>query len=168
MKRMIILLVMLAPLLVCGQDQDRKALKKKEKEQAEAKVRDMVTNQEWVLEVTELRDKDQRHAFLSTPNNFVVASDGVGILQLNFSGIPGLNDIGYKGNIENYQIHGSGEKMYATGTINTPKGAFTFVLYPSIYNAKVVLSGAFNDTLTLFGKLISPEDTILQDRINVY
>jgi len=176
MKRLIILLIALMPLVAFAQENSEQSLTKKEKKEqqkkdedlAKARVNDMVLNQEWVLNVTELLDKNHNRHFLTTTNNFLVVNEGTGIMQLNFSGIPGLNDYGLKGKVENYEVKNSGDKMYARGTINTPKGAFTFVLFPSIYNARLELSGSFNDTINLFGRLISPDDAILQDRINVY
>lgn len=175
MKKLVIL-VMLIPAIGFAQEKkeqeltrkERKELKEKEEEEAKVKLEEMVKNGEWVLKVSELRDIRNNHYFLNTANNFIASVNNEGIMQLNFIGIPGFSDIGIRGKIENYKIKNNGKRMYATGTINSVRGVFTFVLYPSTYNSQIQLSGAFNDTLTLIGSLVSPEETVLFDKMLVH
>jgi hypothetical protein len=151
--------------------QEKKEQRMQEQEAAEAKIKEMVTNSEWVLEVTALMDERNNHSFLNTSNNFVAVNQLNGVVQLTLPNTRGWNGIGgttLRGKVENYDVNDSGKLMYVTGTIFTNQGAFTFRLYPSSHKTKIVLSGPFNDTITLIGNLISPDETVLFEGINIY
>lgn len=180
MRRFLIVIIVFIPFVAFPQEirsdkkltrQEKKEQRLQEEEAVEAKIKEMVTNSEWVLEVTALLDERNNHGFLNTPNNFVAVKQKDGVVQLMLPGMRGWNGIGgmtLRGKVENYEVKTSGKEIYATGTIFTNQGAFTFRLYPTIHKTKMVLSGSFNDTLTLIGNLISPGETVLFEGINVY
>ena len=188
MKKLLIMLALIAGISLGAEAQDEgkskkeqkkeeKAAKKAARKQAQAdavlKSNALIQSRQWVLEATTLQGKGGSSVFNLDPNlNFVIVEGEKGTIQLGLNGLAGWNGVGgvtLEGDVTSYEIRKGkkdGDPVMLNARFSGPGINVTMRLSVAGEFGDVLITGTFsNDRLTFRGKLVHPnESTIFKGR----